>query len=1685
MNKQKFYIGYGLLSAVLMVLFMFSFSPAMAENYELYIAGTQVTDANCNDLSKIKGVWVTEDGWFKYDPAKKMLLMKEVTVSLSNGKSAIVNDIEGLRIEVLGTNSLKTTNSATLVCRTSTEIEGNGSLTVANSNEAAVFVKFLTLTISNITLEATGKWGIAGKDGIQNETLIIKNATVTAKGSEMAIGDLKTLTLGKCQIVAPEGAEWSDAQHAVVDAGGNKAQEVKIEPVVAYELSIAGTQVTNANCNDLSRIGGVTLALGGEFRYDPATKKLTMKGVTVLAGNKIAILNRDVDGLKIEVLGMNRLESTHWSALTIGAPTEMVGSGLLRVSSQTDAVFVENDHSLSISDVTIEATGVHGLSGSARLMKRLTLKKAKIIAKGSEGGIINLASLITSGCGIVVPEGGTFNEEKHAVVDAGGNVAKEVQIVPIADYGLYIAGTLVTYANSKHLSRIKGVTVAAGGEFKYDPAERTLTMKDVTVSVGDGINAIWNEGIEGLKIVVSGTNSLKTTGRATLNCHNSTEIKGNGSLTVASSSNAAIFVKGTTLTISNITLEATGYWGWGIAGFDANQNETLIIKNATVTAKGSEAAIAKLKTFTLEGCQIIAPEGGKWNDDQHAVVDAGGNVAKEVKIEPTVGYGLYIAGTQVSELNCRDLSKLAWVKVAPEGKFQYNPGTKTLTMKDVTINYDRDQLIRNENIEGLKIEITGTNRLEASSWRAMNCLAATKLEGDGSLTIVSSYSTAVFVKGTTLTISDITLEATGKWGIVGEKGDKETLIIKNATVTAKGTEGAMYDFKTFTLEGECQIVAPEGAEWNDEKKAVVDAGGNVAKEVKIMPVVKYELYIAGEQVTNVKCNDLSGIKGVTVAVGGELKYDPAKNILTMKGVTVSGGNINAIENKGLKGLEIEVLGINSLKTTTATALSCRASTRLEGNGYLTIVSSDDAAVFVGGTTFIISDLTFEATGKWGVVGEDGDKEKLVIRNAMVTAKGSEAAIAKFKTFILEEGRIIAPEGGKWKADKHAVVDAEENVAEEVKIEPVLTYELTIAGTQLTRHNYSDLSKIKGVTVAAGGEFKYNPSKKTLTMKNVVVEIGGYANAIRSGIEGLKIEISGTNLLKAANSSALACTASVSIEGNGSLTIESLDDAAIYLYNATATMSNITLKATGYWGIAGFDGNKNETLIIKNATVTAKGSEAAIVKLKTFTLEECQIIAPEGGKWNDEKHAVVDAEANVAKEVKVEREASSIAVTGVKVTPTTVDLRKSETQQLTISVEPATATNKNYTCNSNDEGVATVDNTGLVTAVGAGTATITITTEDGGKTVKCTVNVTGGGSTPTFALSTTTLNVPATGGTPSVNVTSDKAWTLDYDSSVTWLKASPKAGTGNGTVTFTVTKNEATTPRTVVMTFKQAETEKELKLTITQEAATPVHVPLQGIAFEEPNVKLKVGTSATLVVKYNPDNATNKKVTWVVTEGAASLSVDENGTITATNVAGTATVTAISEDGGHTAECKVTVTTEDVPVESIVVSPAVLNLTVDVTQQLSVLVKPLTATNKTATWAVTSGADIVSVDGTGLVRALKEGTATVTATVGGKTATCTVNVKAKEASTTPEAVEDAVLASVVVAPNPFSSQLRIENPEGVAARYELVNASGLVVRSGSFSATEVIVDTEALPAGLYFVRIEAQNGAKRVVKVVKY
>ena len=86
------------------------------------------------------------------------------------------------------------------------------------------------------------------------------------------------------------------------------------------------------------------------------------------------------------------------------------------------------------------------------------------------------------------------------------------------------------------------------------------------------------------------------------------------------------------------------------------------------------------------------------------------------------------------------------------------------------------------------------------------------------------------------------------------------------------------------------------------------------------------------------------------------------------------------------------------------------------------------------------------------------------------------------------------------------------------------------------------------------------------------------------------------------------------------------------------------------------------------------------------------------------------------------------VTGVSLDKTNLNLNPGKEGTLTATITPGNATNQNVTWESSDTKVVTVDN-GLVTAVAEGSATITVTTEDGSKTATCTVIVTNNGSGP--------------------------------------------------------------------------------------------------------------------------------------------------------------------------------------------------------------------------------------------------------------------------------------------------------------------------------------------------------------------
>ena len=88
----------------------------------------------------------------------------------------------------------------------------------------------------------------------------------------------------------------------------------------------------------------------------------------------------------------------------------------------------------------------------------------------------------------------------------------------------------------------------------------------------------------------------------------------------------------------------------------------------------------------------------------------------------------------------------------------------------------------------------------------------------------------------------------------------------------------------------------------------------------------------------------------------------------------------------------------------------------------------------------------------------------------------------------------------------------------------------------------------------------------------------------------------------------------------------------------------------------------------------------------------------------------------------EKPAEPVPVTGVSVSPESAEIFMGAATQLTAAVAPENADIKDVTWSSSDESIATVDENGLVTGIKAGSADITATTKDGGKTAKAAITV---------------------------------------------------------------------------------------------------------------------------------------------------------------------------------------------------------------------------------------------------------------------------------------------------------------------------------------------------------------------------
>ena len=583
-------------------------------------------------------------------------------------------------------------------------------------------------------------------------------------------------------------------------------------------------------------------------------------------------------------------------------------------------------------------------------------------------------------------------------------------------YGFKVAGVDVTNDNYLNLTEINGVS----GKVYFDPSTRTLTLENATIEA-DGSNAILNQDCDYLVIELIGTNTINVTNSAGIYLQQETSILGtSGSKLTITNDKGAVLFENSPLEINNCWLEVEGKWG--ISASNNEAAEVLTIRNSHVEAKGTSGSICDISGLKLEGSYIYSPYNAAYDADTKSVAVNGVTVKEKVVIEP--GYGFKIAGVDVTALNCKDLSVIGGV----DGKINYNPETKILTMEDVTINITGEKVgIWNGGIKGLKINLVGNNTI-TSSEACISISETSTISGSGTLRLKSSGNCGIFLPSS-LTVEGVKLYTEGSWGIAGQvfQTSGNVLTICNAYVEATGSSGSICDLQNLVLDGS-SITQPNGAEFDAQSHSVLLNDEVVTDKVVIEPD-SYGIQIAGEYVTSLNCKDLSVIDGVD----GKISYDPETNTLTMEDVTINATDFNGIGNRGVKDMKIKLFG-NNIITSKNACITIRETATISGSGTLSLKSSGDCGLYMH-TSLTVEDVKLYAEGKYGVAGDDGTRgEILTLRNSYVEATGSSGSICDLQNLVLDGCSITQPTGAAFDANVHAVALNGKVVYDKVVIE---------------------------------------------------------------------------------------------------------------------------------------------------------------------------------------------------------------------------------------------------------------------------------------------------------------------------------------------------------------------------------------------------------------------------------------------------------------------------------------------------------------------------------------------------------------------------------------------------------------------------------------------------------------------------
>lgn len=265
------------------------------------------------------------------------------------------------------------------------------------------------------------------------------------------------------------------------------------------------------------------------------------------------------------------------------------------------------------------------------------------------------------------------------------------------------------------------------------------------------------------------------------------------------------------------------------------------------------------------------------------------------------------------------------------------------------------------------------------------------------------------------------------------------------------------------------------------------------------------------------------------------------------------------------------------------------------------------------------------------------------------------------------------------------------------------------------------------------------------------------------------------------------------------------------------------------------------------------------------------------------------------------EAKKIAalVAGVSISPENLNLKPGETASLTATVLPNTAVNRNIRWDSSDSSVVSVDQSGSITAHRSGTAVITVTTEEGSFTASSTITV-GAGAITSMYFSSGSVSVPLDGGVDLTDmlIVEPEGASLD---DLEWFTGDRSIATVSGGYV---------TGKKVGSTTITAATPDGVTATISVQVGS--YVPIEYLSIVGSGT-VTVGSSTSLSLVINPDNATNQNVEWEIERGGSKI-ISLSGSGTSATVTGkkpgTAKIIAYINDNGQVKQASISISVTD-------------------------------------------------------------------------------------------------------------------------------------------------------------------------------